>query len=270
MSQANEAQAAVEIEEQQQPEPQSLMEAARNEVSHETNDEADQNQSIPHMDNGEDKDEESYERPEWFPEKFWAKDGPDLEKMANSYTGLEKKLSQNTKAPETYELGVLTEAGLDTSDPIVDYYQGWAKENGVSQDAFNDLASKFIDGQVLSTQETQQSIEAEKKILGANADEIIKSNLVWADSLLDKGSISKEEHEEIDVWGGTAAGARLLQKVRAMTGENVSIPLVTEHQNTVSEDEFREDVQKLMSDPRYGVDAAYTRGVENKFKERFR
>ena len=122
----------------------------------------------------------------------------------------------------------------------------------------------------MSTQETQQSIEAEKKILGANADEIIKSNLVWADSLLDKGSISKEEHEEIDVWGGTAAGARLLQKVRAMTGENVSIPLVTEHQNTVSEDEFREDVQKLMSDPRYGVDAAYTRGVENKFKERFR
>lgn len=270
MSQANEAQAAVETEEQQQPEPQSLMEAARKEVSHETSDEADQNQSIPHMDNGEGDNEEIYERPEWFPEKFWAKDGPDLEKMANSYTGLEKKLSQNTKAPETYELDILTDAGVDMENPIVDFYQGWAKENGVSQEAFNDLAGKFIDNQVMDGQVTQASIAEEKKILGANADEIIKSNLVWADSLLDKGSISKEEHEEIDVWGGTAAGARLLQKVRAMTGENVNIPLVTEHQNTVSEDEFREEVQSLMSDPRYGVDAAYTRGVENKFKERFR
>ena len=41
------------------------------------------------------------ERPEWFPQKFWDDDGPNLEKMAGSYVNMEKQFHKRKhKAPE--------------------------------------------------------------------------------------------------------------------------------------------------------------------------
>ena len=104
MSQANEALAADDTEkteEQQQPEPQGLMDEARqNEpVSEETNE---QPGDIPHLEPQEDEDDGGpYDRPDWFPEKFWDDDGPNLENMAKSIKHLEGMVSKGKhKAPE--------------------------------------------------------------------------------------------------------------------------------------------------------------------------
>ena len=51
---------------------------------------------------GEPTEEETFERPEFIPEKFWDdKEGPDLEKMMKSYDELQKQFSQGKhKAPK--------------------------------------------------------------------------------------------------------------------------------------------------------------------------
>ena len=276
MSQSNEALAAEEPvvqEEQQQPEPQGLMEQARQEnpVSHETEEKPG---DIPHMEPNDDGEAEGpYERPDWYPEKFWDDDGPNLEKIAEAYTNLEKQFHQGKhKAPEDgkYDTEFLGDS-VSQDDQLLTYFSGWAKENGISQAAFEGLAGKVLEMGGVQQQEEQLSLAQERKALGENADEIIRSNMTWADSLANKGIISEDELNEIDVWGGTATGARLLQKVRAMTGENVTIPTNTAYAaSKESEDDFRARINQKMADPKYGTDQAYTRSVEKEFEERYK
>ena len=44
----------------------------------------------------EDDDDEPFERPDYYPEKFWDEDGPDVEKLAKSYAELEKAFKQGS------------------------------------------------------------------------------------------------------------------------------------------------------------------------------
>lgn len=274
MNQLNEQAAIVEDDasQEQQPVPQGLMDQARTEVSHETAEDENTNESISHMDNaestGEDINWEEIERPDDFPGKFWnEKTGPDVDGLGKSYLHLEKKLSE--KAPEQYDTTVFEDANIPADDPMANFFTDWCKQNGVKQSSFNELAQKVIGDQVADGEITQQSIAEEKALLGENAEAIIRSNVQWADNLLKKGVISEAEHQEIDYWGGTAAGSSLLQKVRAMTGENISIPVQAVSQHSQSADEFNMEIQSLMSDPRYGTDSAFTKSVERKFEQRF-
>jgi len=276
MSQANEALAAdetVKPEEQQQPEPQGLMDEARkNEPV--TNTETEEPGEIPHLEpQDEDVNDGPYERPEWYPEKFWDDDGPNLEKIVDAYSNLEKQFSQGKhKAPEDgkYDTKFLGD-NIPEGDELLDYFSGWAKDNGISQAAFEGLAGKVMEMGGVNAEAETLSIAQEKKALGENADEIIKSNITWANGLVGKGIISEDELSEIDIWGGTATGARLLQKVRAMTGENITIPTTTAYQaGKESEDDFRNRINTKMADPKYGTDPAYTRSVEKEFEERYK
>lgn len=88
MNQASSEAVAVESEELQQEqeesnEPQGLMEQARADVPHETEE---NEEPISHL--AED-DSEEYERPDWFPEEHWDPDGPNIE-------GLVEALNQKT------------------------------------------------------------------------------------------------------------------------------------------------------------------------------
>ena len=59
-------------------------------------------------------DNEPLDRPDYYPEKFWDEDGPDVEKLAKSYAELEKKFkSGKHKAPEQYDVSALADQGLD-------------------------------------------------------------------------------------------------------------------------------------------------------------
>ena len=95
----------------------------------------------------EDDDNEPIERPDYYPEKFWDEDGPDVEKLAKSYAELEKAFrSGKHKAPEgDYDVSDLVDRGLDLEDPAVALYQDWAKQYGISQKAFEDLAGQILE-----------------------------------------------------------------------------------------------------------------------------
>lgn len=245
-------------------EKKGLMDAVEVEAEPEetTNEEADA-AIIPHVAGEEEtSEEEKLERPDYIPEKFWSDDdGPDIENLAKSYRELETKFRQGKhKAPEEYDLAELK---LKPEDPVVASYTEWAKENGVSQEAFESLASKIIEisGGVAEQQEFDQKAELEK--LGPNATEIIKSNKTWQQSLKAKGVLSDADMAELDAWGFTADGQKLIQKMRNLMGEKVTVPLsAPEAMGETTE----EDLYELVRDPRYQKEPAFRKDVEKKFQ----
>lgn len=216
-------------------------------------------------------EEETFERPEFIPEKFWDdKEGPDLEKMMKSYDELQKQFSQGKhKAPKEYNTEVLTEAGYESNDPVVSTYLDWAQKYGVNQAAFDELASSITGMAGEDMAAVQLDLKQEREALGPNADEILKSNINWADGLERKGIISDAERAELNIWGGSAVGQRLMQKVRSMTGDMSKIPVADVAEAGVSEDDFKRSMQSKMNDSRYGNDPAFTRQVEKEFEQRY-
>jgi len=213
---------------------------------------------------GENIDGVEFERPDTFPEKFWHEtEGPDVEALAKSYTQLEKKLhGGDHKAPKEYALDALKEKGYADDDPVVQTFAEWSKNNNISQDSFDELATKIAEMNGEVARDAEISVEQEKKKLGENADSIIKSNVQWGKSLISKGVLSNEDYQELEVWGGTAEGQRLLNKFRSMMGER-EIPAVSVSGQGMDEDELK----SLVADPRYASDPVFRKKVERDFEE---
>jgi len=205
-----------------------------------------------------DDDDGPLERPEYYPAKFWDEDGPDVEKLAKSYAELEKKFkSGKHKAPEQYDISSLADQGLDSDDPTVAVYQDWAKENGISQDAFEDLA-----GRVLSmAKDEQESIQydqrAEMEKLGSNASEKIQ----MTERILQKAPLNNSEREAIAYSLNNADSINAFLKYhQAITNENIPIKPVVEQQ-----DFTREDLESAIADPRWKTDAAWRTKMERQW-----
>ena len=203
-------------------------------------------------------DDGPLERPDYYPAKFWDEDGPDVEKLAKSYAELEKKfMSGKHKAPEQYDISSLADQGLDADDPTVAVYQDWAKENGISQDAFEDLA-----GRVLSmAKDEQESIQydqrAEMEKLGSNASEKIQ----MTERILMKAPLNNSEREAIAYSLNNADSINAFLKYhQAITNENIPIKPVVEQQEFT-----REDLELAIADPRWKTDAAWRTKMERQW-----
>lgn len=213
------------------------------------------------------EDDEPLERPDYWPEKFWNKDEnqPDVESLAKSYTELEKKFRAGKhKAPEggQYDTSALGEDIAD--DPLAQAYVSWAGKYGLSQEAFNEMASQFAEISGQQAGAVQQNVEQQRKLLGPKADEIIKGHAQWARSLVQKGVWSKDDFEEFKVWGGTAQGLNALTKLRETYEGRIPVPSA-EMSGMPSKDELYEMVGR----PEYKTDPAYRRKVEKLFQQAF-
>ena len=187
-----------------------------------------------------------------------------------SYDELQKQFSQGKhKAPKEYNTEVLTEAGYESNDPVVSTYLDWAQKYGVNQAAFDELASSITGMAGEEANQTQMDVAKEREALGPNADAILKSNINWADGLERKGIISDAERQELNYWGGTAVGQRLMQKVRSLTGDMSKIPIAEVTEAGVSEEDFKASMRSKMADSRYGSDAKFTRDVELEYQRRY-
>ena len=204
------------------------------------------------------------ERPEWYPEKFWKDDdGPDLENLVKSYNELQKKFSQGKhKAPEKYDTAIFEEAGIGDDDPLYSVYKDWAKENGVSQAAFEQLAGTFIEMAQGESQQAEISYKEEYEKLGPNADIAIKSMTDWASSLVRKGVWSDDDFEEFKIMGGTAQGLRALQKIRSYYGDK-PVPIDV---SPTSDAPSKEELMAMVGKPEYQSDPAYRAKVEKMFE----
>ena len=204
------------------------------------------------------------ERPEWYPEKFWKDDdGPDLENLVKSYNELQKKFSQGKhKAPDKYDTTIFEKAGIGDDDPLYSVYKDWAKENGVSQAAFEQLAGTFIEMAKGESQQAEISYKEEYEKLGPNADVAIKSMTDWASSLVRKGVWSDADFEEFKIMGGTAQGLRALQKIRSYYGDK-PVPIDV---SPMTDAPSKEELMAMVGKPEYQSDPAYRAKVEKMFE----
>jgi len=208
-----------------------------------------------------------FERPEWYPDKFWNdEEGPDLENLAKSYNELQKKFSQGKhKAPEQYDEAVFKDAGIPEDDELYNTYKDWAKDNGISQDAFDTLASKFIELAGGEAEAAKISHDEEYAKLGKNADATIKSMTDWAQGLVRKGVWSEDDFEEFRIMGGTAQGLKALQKVRSYYGDR-PIPVDL---TPVGDAPSKEELNAMVGDPKYVSDPAFRAKVEKMFERAY-
>ena len=200
-------------------------------------------------------------KPEWLPEKF--NTGEDL---AKAYSELQKKFSQGKhKAPEEYDESVFAEAGIPEDDELYTTYKDWAKENGISQSAFEELAEKFISmaGNESAAAETSYKEEYEK--LGNNADAIIKSMSDWASGMVRKGVLSEDDFAEFKIMAGTAQGIRVFQKIRNLYGDR-AIPVDVA---PLAGAPSKEELMAMVGKPEYQTDPSYRIKVEKMFEQAF-
>jgi len=245
-------------------ETEGLLAEAVVEEDNSTDNQQQQESNISHLDPAEQPEqqqatEEAPERPEWLPEKF-----KQPEDLANAYSELQKKFSQGKhKAPDEYDVSVFNDANIPEDDELFNTYRDWAKDNGISQDAFEQLAGKFIEMAGAEAQEAEISYQEEYKKLGNNADAVIKSMTDWASSLVRKGVWGQDDFEEFKIMGGTAQGLRALQKIRSYYGDQAIPVNVAQPEGLPS----KEELQHMVGTPEYQSDPSYRAKVERLFDQ---
>ena len=255
----NQEQQTEEVVEEQQPSGLMAQEK-QNMESEEANEEGINTHQDENIGAEEEGEGEIYERPDWFPEKFWhEKDGPNIENMAKSLNSLEKKLGET--APSSYDI---SELAVDPEDPVVKTFLEFGKEKQLSQKSVTGLINKVLELTGVMEQEAELDVQKEKEKIGPNAPEIIQSNIRWNEKLLKDGIFTQEDYNEIEMLGGTAEGIRVIQKLRGMIGEQ-EIP-------TISIPGSRPDkaeLQAMVADPKYATDPVYRKKVEKAFQEAY-
>jgi len=211
----------------------------------------------------EDEEEIEFVRPEFFPENFWSEDdGPDVEGLAKAYSELRAKMSAGKhKAPKDgkYDVTSLKDKGVPDDDPMLKDFVGLAKEQGLSQDQFDQLVSLYSDHIGALEEKIQVNREQEMKKLGRNADKVIQSTEQWLTKLHNAGTLNNDELEAMGKASNNAAFISALHKIRASYMET-DIPGIEMQEN---QKVSMSDVQSMMADPKYGKDAAFTKKVED-------
>ena len=212
-------------------------------------------------------DDEPVDRPDWWPENFWNKDNnePDLEGMAKSWKDLRKMVSKGAhKAPPEgkYDISAFGENAEQLE--FVPMFKDWAAENGVSQAAFDDIATKLRGIAENTIGVPDIDIQAERKALGPNADAVINGMVNWARGLVNKGVWSAEDFDEFKIMGGTARGIKALSKIR----EAYEGRIPTESQPIEGQMSDLE-LQAMVGDPKYETDPSYRQKVERLFQKRY-
>jgi len=235
--------------------------------------EANPEESIDHLAKTEEttkeEDIEWGERPEWMPEQFWDdENGPDLENLAKSYQELRSKMSAGKhKAPKDgkYDISSLADHGVSDDDPLLNEFKGFAKENGLSQDQFDQITQMYMEhmGDMFEKVETDKEKEIAK--LGRSGEKVISSLNQWLTKLGTSGALSHEEVDAIASKADSADFIMALNKIRQSYGEQ-PIPDISVQEG---KGETKADLDAMVADPRYGKDMAYTQKVERKFMEFF-
>lgn len=204
---------------------------------------------------------------ELLPEKFWKDGAPRIDEALKARAELEKQFKRGDhKAPETYDISFLDAKGVAQDDPLLGSFQSWAKENGVSQAAFQKLAENYVEMQAQQQSQVQINVEAEKAKLGPNADKVINEMVSWGQGMVKRGIWSADDFEEFKIMGGTARGLNALMKVREFYGDMRRIP--TDIASTADRPS-RDELQTMISDPRYKSDPAFRRKVEKAFEDMY-
>jgi hypothetical protein len=213
------------------------------------------------------EDDTPLERPDFWPEKFWKKDSnePDLEGLSKSYAELEKQFRAGKhKVPTDGKYSFEALQGIPEDDPVAQAYVGWASKYGISQQAFDDLASQIVTMSAGEQQAAETSIKREREALGPNADAIIKNMAAWGRGMLQKGVWGPEEFEGFKETTTTARGIRAWLKARESFEGRVPVQAAP-----VEDAPSKEELDSMVGDKRYKTDPAFRAKVEKMFEKMY-
>jgi len=203
--------------------------------------------------------------PEYAPEKFWDKDKNELnvEELGMSYKALEKKLGQRTdvlykeleedyankmsaQAPEEYvipelELPEGVNVDINTEEPMLQWWADTARKAGLSQEQFAEGITQFVNNEIAGLPDVQ----AEKELLGDNADQRIESANLWA-----KKNLTPDSYDAISQFAARADGVKVIEELMNLTKE-APIP---QHETQIDVKPSLADIRSMMNDPRYYED----------------
>jgi len=203
--------------------------------------------------------DEALERPDYYPQKFWDDDGPDVEKLARSYAELEKAFkSGKHKAPENgYVLDDLVDRGLDAEDPQLGVYQEWAQKYGVSQKAFEELAGSIMEMNGDAEAEMQYDQQQEMQKLGAKAQEKIS----YLERHITKAALNPAERSALSLGLNNADSINAMVKfIQGYTNEGIPTePVVSTPEMNVG------DLRQAISDPRWQSDPVWRTKIEQQW-----
>ena len=207
------------------------------------------------------EENEKIERPDYYPEKFWGEEGPDIEKLAKSYNELEKQFrSGKHKAPEgDYNIEALVQDGLDPEDPGLAIVTEWAKENGVSQKAFDELTQQIFAQTKDIAEQQERDLQSEMQKLGPNA----KEKIAMAERLLTKAPLTPNERDTLaNTLNSAPAINAFLKYHQSITNESIPVnPVVNTPQIS------KLDLEQAIADPRWKTDAAWRQSIEKQWME---
>ena len=202
------------------------------------------------------------DKPEFVQDKFWDADRKEvnLENLASSYNALEKKLGSRTedlskqvrqdleqerlgKTPEEYKVNVPelpenVDVSVSEDMEIVQWWKDTAKQNGLSQEQFDEGVKVFIDNAMA----TLPDVNAELEKLGDNSKERVEAAELWS-----KKNLSPEAYNTFSSVASTADGVKAIEEIMKMTKDS-PMP-TTPTQVSVTPD--LGDLKSMMNDPRY-------------------
>ena len=202
------------------------------------------------------------DKPEFVQDKFWDADRKEvnLENLASSYNALEKKLGSRTedlskqvrqdleqerlgKVPEEYKVNVPelpenVDVSVSEDMEIVQWWKDTAKQNGLSQEQFDEGVKVFIDNAMA----TLPDVNAEMQKLGDNSKERVEAAELWS-----KKNLSPESYNTFSSIASTAEGVKAIEEIMKMTKDS-PMP-TTPTQVSVTPD--LGDLKSMMNDPRY-------------------
>jgi len=224
------------------------------------------------------------DKPEYVQDKFWDADRKEvnLENLASSYNALEKKLGSRTedlskqvrqdleqerlgKVPEEYKVNVpeLPEnVDVSVSDDmeIVQWWKDTAKQNGLSQEQFDEGVKVFIDNAMA----TLPDVNAEMQKLGDNSKERVEAAELWS-----KKNLSPEAYNTFSSIASTAEGVKAIEEIMKMTKDS---PMPTTPTQVSVTPDFA-DLKSMMNDPRYydsnKRDDAYIKRVTELYEQAY-
>ena len=209
--------------------------------------------------------QDTVEIPSYVPEKFWDKDKNELnvEELGMSYKALEKKLGQRTEslvsdlreeikgemsaqAPEEYEIPELelpegVNVDINPEEPMLQWWANTAKQRGLSQDEFAEGIRQFVNNEIAGLPD----IQAEKELLGDNAEQRIESANLWA-----KKNLTPDSYDSISQFAARADGVKVIEELMNLTKE-APIP---QHETQLDIKPSMADLRSMMNDPRYHED----------------
>ena len=193
-------------------------------------------------------------RPDWLLSNF-----TNAAEQAKAYPSLRKTLGAQQGAPEQYEFGELAQE-LDLDSQALKEFQIYAKENRLSQEAFERTMKTYVEYEKGKRPDIDQEIAK----LGPNGIEKVKTVQTWA-----KNNLSPDALKALEVLPVRAEVVNMLDELRQKAFHNQTrVPGSTE-----PGPEFRKlTVQEVESEMaqnygRYQNDAAYREQLRQKFEQ---